>query len=96
MVVAPYQEHRTNHITVRWFDEGCEASELVWHRDAENRVIRVVQGTGWKFQFDNELPQPLDAGAIIYVAKDRYHRIIKGQGPLVVEIIEESATLVQK
>lgn len=89
MVVAPYQQCVKNNIILRWFDPHSDDEEFVWHRDRSNRLVRVVQGSGWKFQFDNEIPQDIQAGTILYIDKNRYHRIIKGSGQLVVEIIEE-------
>lgn len=93
MVVKPYREHVSDHICVRWFDENCQDGELVWHRDANDRVVRVLQGNGWQFQFDNELPQSFEPGTIIYIEKERYHRIIKGSGPLIVEIVEDQTNV---
>jgi len=37
---------------------------------------------------DNNLPQHLKAGDVLYIPKETYHRVIAGNGQLVVEIEE--------
>jgi hypothetical protein len=89
MVVKPYREHVTGNVRVRWFGSDNNDPEMVWHRDRSDRVVRVLKGTGWKIQFDNELPQSFDTGTIMHINKHEYHRVIRGHGPLVIEIVEE-------
>lgn len=59
-------------------------SELVWHRDREDRMIEVIGETDWEFQFDNQTPQQLKSE--IFIPKDTYHRVIKGTGDLKIKI----------
>ena len=73
---------------VRIFDPDVDGHELVWHRDYQNRLVKVVEGEGWQFQFDNCLPQPLLPGVEIEIPAGSYHRVLKGWGKLVVEIVE--------
>ena len=70
----------------RVFNEDVDESELVWHRDERDRKIEVFSGTGWKIQFDNELP--VDINTVGEIPSMVYHRLIKGQGKLVLEITE--------
>ena len=70
----------------RVFDDNVDESELVWHRDTRDRIIEVVQNTGWKIQFDNELP--VDINSVKEIPRMVYHRLIKGEGNLILDIIE--------
>ena len=70
----------------RIFNEDVDESELVWHRDERDRKITVVSDTGWQIQFDNELP--IDINRVTEIPKMVYHRLIKGDGALVIEIEE--------
>ena len=89
VVVNPYtQKQISPNIILREFSESVESEELVWHRDRRNRVVKVIEGTGWKFQMDNKLPQELKAGDTITIPAKTYHRIHKGTSKLVVEITE--------
>ena len=81
----PYFEKKQEGFILRRFSEDTSSFELVWHRDKEDRVIEVLQGSGWKFQLDNDLPQLMD-GKTFIIPKDTYHRVIKGNGDLVVKI----------
>ena len=89
VVVNPYtQKQLTDDSFLREFSESVESEELVWHRDRRNRVVKVIEGTGWKFQMDNKLPQEIKAGDTITIPAKTYHRIHKGTSKLVVEITE--------
>jgi hypothetical protein len=66
----------------RYFTELTEDEELVWHRDAKYRKIKVLQSDRWHFQFDNEMPIELTVGLEFDVPPMTYHRILRGFGPL--------------
>jgi len=83
-LVKPY----TDDGNIRVFSEDVIDDELVWHRDEQTRVVTVLEGTGWSFQRDNELPIPLYPGNKIYIEAYEYHRIIKGQTDLKIKIEE--------
>ena len=57
-----YSEDKVSNITyTRLFSENIDDSELVWHRDAEDRLLKVLDGgDNWLIQLDNELPKPID------------------------------------
>ena len=40
--------------------------ELVWHQDAEDREVEVLEGKGWELQMDNKLPFELVSGDHIF------------------------------
>lgn len=75
---------------IREFDpEITESEEYVWHRDLNNRVVEVLEGDGWKFQFDNDLPFFINSNNTFSVPKMVYHRIIPGKTKLRIKINEE-------
>ena len=85
----PYRDKPTrNNSRIRVFSESVRDEDLVWHRDKQDRTITVLEGQGWQFQRDNELPQEMLPGQIIEVKADEWHRIIKGTRTLRVEIKE--------
>lgn len=84
---AYYDRLNTNHF-VRTFNESVEEDELVWHRDRKDRSFKVLKGQNWKLQMDNETPIVLESGKHYFIKAMEYHRIIKGQGSLVLDIEE--------
>jgi hypothetical protein len=48
-----------------------------------------LEGKGWKFQRENELPTLLKKGDEILIPLYTYHRIFKGTTTLVIEITEQ-------
>lgn len=88
----PYTHFQVSqHSFIRSFNENVDEKLLEWHRDEKDRVIYVVySGIGWKFQRDNELPVLLVSNhSVIRIKSEVYHRIIKGEGPLVLYIEEK-------
>lgn len=85
----PYFETRLDNTIYRRFEGTVEETDLVWHRDHNDRQIIVKESQGWQLQLDNELPQDLVEGETYFISKEQYHRLIKGQGDLIIEIIEE-------
>lgn len=73
---------------LRLFKKEVDPSELIWHRDKNPRRIYVEGSDGWMFQLDNENPVELKTGDIFNVPEMVYHRIIKGEGDLVLRIKE--------
>jgi|GEM_PF-416470 len=73
----PYTDKIKGNTKIRTFESAIESDELVWHRDRENRIITVLEGKGWFFQMDNEIPKEMRAGDILEVKKMDYHRLYK-------------------
>jgi hypothetical protein len=67
----PFKQFEENDKLIRVFEENIDASELIWHQDREDRTIKVI---------------PLKKGQELFIPKMTYHRVIKGTGPLVVEV----------
>ncbi len=86
----PYNEiSKGNNTYIREFTVDTDSSELVWHRDKEDREVTILEGNGWKFQRDNELPITLNTGDTIYIKKNEYHRIIKGDTNLKISLLKK-------
>ena len=81
------EEDFPNNKRIRTFPAEVWPEDLVWHRDAEDRTIKVISSNGWKLQIDNELPKDLIMGESHFIPKEKYHRVIKGHGELVIEIL---------
>lgn len=74
------------NIVRRTFTMDVDPSELIWHIDREDRIIKVLEGDSWYLQMDNELPKKLIEGKEYFIPKMCYHRIFKGISTLVLEI----------
>jgi hypothetical protein len=55
-----------------------------WHRDREDRIVEIIGETDWQLQMDNELPKTMSGK--VFIPKEVWHRIIKGNGDLKVRI----------
>jgi quercetin dioxygenase-like cupin family protein len=80
------QENISDTIKIRTFTEDTDSGELMWHRDRENRLVEILESNGWKYQSDNSLPIEMKKGDKIFIPKGEYHRVIKGDGDLVIRV----------
>lgn len=87
--MKPYKQVIHNNKILREFAHDTDSHELVWHRDKKDRIVRVLEGNGWKFQLDNMLPILLHEGQEIFIPKETFHRVIKGTNTLKIEITEK-------
>ncbi len=83
-----YDIFLSNTKRYRVFKEEVDDRELMWHQDEWDRKILVLGGKGWKIQFDDELPLELKEGNEIQIENHKFHRVIKGNGNLIIRIIE--------
>ena len=83
-----YKETINNNIIRRSFSKDVNENELSWHRDKKDRVVIVLENNDWMIQFDNELPKKFNINEEIFIPKNTFHRVIKGSGDLMVEVIE--------
>ena len=74
----------TDKYIIREFNENIDPIELKWHRDNEDRVVEIIGQTNWKIQLDNELPTNINKP--IYIARHKWHRLIKGTGTIKLKI----------
>lgn len=84
----PFEEVKENGIKTRLFKENINTNELKWHFDKQDRKVKVVKSNNWMLQMDNDIPKLLEEGQTIFIPKGVYHRVIKGQGDLIVKIKE--------
>ena len=83
----PFTETKVkNNTVIREFSKDTDSDELIWHLDREDRTVRVIESNGWQLQLDNQLPVLLEGKKEYKIPKYMYHRVIKGEGKLVVEI----------
>ena len=80
----PFKEKIEDGYHIRTFTEDIEDSELVWHRDKEDRIVESVGKTNWMIQMDNEVPKVIEGE--FFIPKNTYHRVIKGDGDLTVKV----------
>ena len=86
--MKPYTQIKKGNTILRTFSPNVMSEELVWHRDKKDRVVEVVDGNGWFFQMDNEIPKEMKKGDVFEIKAETYHRILKGTTPLKVKIKE--------
>ena len=84
----PFEQKIIDNKIIRTFNPDVDIEELKWHQDLKNREVTIIQNGGWKFQNENTLPISLQDGQKIHIPKLSWHRVIKGEEKLVVEIIE--------
>ena len=82
----PFTEEIKENYYIRTFNKDVDMEELTWHRDREDRLIECIGQTNWQFQRDNELPICFDKP--IFIKAEVYHRLIKGDGDLILKIIK--------
>lgn len=83
----PFKETKLEeNIFIREFNQETDSSEMIWHRDKEDRIIESLEETDWMFQLDNQLPQKISGE--IFIPKEVYHRLIKGTGDLKIKLIK--------
>ena len=88
----PFEEEKIDQYNfIRTFPADVDEMDLIWHADKENRIITVLEGNGWKFQFDEELPIEMEDGIDITIPKGVIHRVIKGKGPLKIKVFKDFA-----
>jgi len=78
----PYSDQKN----IRTFSKDVDPMDLIWHTDKENRDILILEGEGWSFQRDNELPMELSKGDRLHIPEGQIHRIHKGATDLVIQI----------
>ena len=76
----------TDNSNIRTFSKDVNTMDLIWHMDDEDRNIEVLEGKGWQFQRDNELPLVLKEGDRIFIPRHQVHRVIKGTTDLKIKI----------
>jgi len=76
-------------LIIRKFKPANLATESTWHRDRNDRLVEVIEGSGWQIQVDNKLPIRMDEGDVYRIPAGMWHRIIPGRDNLTVLIKEQ-------
>ena len=67
---VPFKEQQVDsQLFIREFSADVDEMELIWHTDREDRIVNVVKGNNWKFQFDEQLPFEMIDGIDIVIPK---------------------------
>jgi hypothetical protein len=86
-MTLPFEENNLIHNEyIRVFNHDVEFSDLVWHRDREDRIVESIDPTDWMVQIDNELPTSLNRE--VFIPKGVWHRVIKGTGDLKIKLVK--------
>lgn len=84
----PFEQEIIDGKLKRTFSPDVDSEELKWHQDLKHRTVTVIEDGGWQFQMDDELPNKMFKGQKLQIPKFVWHRVIKGESELVVEIEE--------
>ena len=88
----PFKEKQINsRMFLREFSTNVDEMDLIWHTDREYRIVHVIKGNKWKFQFYEQLPFEMLDGIDIIIPEGIIHRVIKGDGPLKIKLYKEPA-----
>lgn len=74
---------------IREFTTGHPDHLYKWHADPEDRIVEVLENSGWRFQYDNELPIQMRPNIDIQITKGTIHRLIPGNGGLKIKIYKQ-------
>ena len=84
----PFEEINSgDNVFIRTFNSSVNELELYWHKDKEDRIISPLNDTNWKLQMDNEIPKVIEGD--MFIPKNTYHRVIKGDGDLKIKLIKK-------
>jgi hypothetical protein len=84
----PFEQIELNNKKIRTFSPEVDDEELKWHQDLNDRKVTILESGGWSFQMEDELPTKLQNAKQLFIPKLVWHRVIKGDNKLVVEIEE--------
>jgi hypothetical protein len=84
----PFEQIEKEGKLIRTFSPDVETEELKWHQDLKDRKVTIIENGGWLFQMENDLPNKLEDAKQIFIPKLVWHRVLKGNSKLVVEIEE--------
>jgi hypothetical protein len=84
----PFEQIEQNGKLIRTFRPDVDLDELKWHQDLTDRKVTVIESGGWSFQMEDSLPNKLSNAEQILIPKLVWHRVIRGERNLIVEIEE--------
>ena len=66
--------HYSENGNIRTIENNDE--HFVWHRDAENRRITLIDGNNWYLQMEHTLPKLLKKNEEVFIEKEKWHRVL--------------------
>lgn len=85
----PYTEHKIKKdVIIRHYENALRKEDFPWRRNIEDTQIEPLSDNDWMFQFDNELPQPINKK--IFIPKETYYREIVGTTELNLKVMKQS------
>jgi len=87
--MKPYTEesfikHGTNQsYTIRTFENECDD---LWFKEKDTKRVRVFTSNGWELQIGEDQPVIMEIGKQYNIPKNKFYRVLKGQGNLVVRL----------
>jgi len=87
-MILPFEQIQSQGKIIRTFTPDVESEELKWHQDLKDRKVKIIESGNWQLQLDDELPNKLCTNQEIFIPKFVWHRVIKGDSNLIVEIVE--------
>lgn len=83
----PFEVLRSGeNFQIRKFKALKKTDETDWHRDKENREVKLLSGSGWLIQLDNEVPTILEKERIYKIPAGVWHRIIRTSNATDIEV----------
>jgi hypothetical protein len=82
----PFIENKQEGHFLRTFSEQVDETDLLWHRDLEDRIVEPTTPTDWKLQLEDQLPENINKQ--IFIPRLHWHRLIKGTDNLTLKLIK--------
>jgi hypothetical protein len=82
----PFSEKQIGKSTYeRFFSAKTDRSELHWHVDPEDRLVRSLEENDWLIQLDNDLPREIGEHELL-IPQGVWHRLIQGTSDLRISV----------
>lgn len=62
---------------IKTYKNDIPEKELLWQKENTDQIIKILDGKGWKIQFENTQPISIKPGEEIIIPAKKYHRLIK-------------------
>tara|TARA_E500000081_G_C5995352_1_gene288686 strand:- start:59 stop:340 length:282 start_codon:yes stop_codon:yes gene_type:complete len=66
--------HYSEDGNIRTIENNDE--HFVWHRDAEDRRVTLIDGNNWFLQMEHALPKLLKKNEEVFIEKEKWHRVL--------------------
>jgi hypothetical protein len=86
-----------NSTSIRKFFKNLTETDLKWHTDDEDRVIKLMEGNDWFLQLEDQLPKKIEKGKQYKIPKGVYHRLLRvGNSDLVLEVQKKKGSIISE